>query len=60
MTKLAYSFQLAQDENYVGHLVEMDDSLQNERTIYIMPPEPPPNATTVYCYDVSIELQNFP
>ncbi|KAE8753068.1 hypothetical protein FOCC_FOCC000413 [Frankliniella occidentalis] len=38
-------------EDSVTHLIELDEALNNERTVFIMPPEPSPNSTTAYTYN---------
>lgn len=35
----------------VPHLIELDEALNNERTVFIMPPEPPPSSTATYSYN---------
>lgn len=39
------------NEDSVPHLIELDEALNNERTVFIMPPEPPPNSTTSHSYN---------
>ncbi|XP_034241706.1 DENN domain-containing protein Crag isoform X3 [Thrips palmi] len=38
-------------EDSVAHLIELDEALNNERTVFIMPPEPPPNSTASHSYN---------
>ena len=38
-------------DDSVPHLLELDEALNNERTVFIMPPEPTPNSTATYPYN---------
>lgn len=44
------------NEDSVTHLIELDEALNNERTVFIMPPEPPLNSTTTYSYNGCFSL----